>query len=100
MVQNILAHTLPYVSCESFNRARLRKFILFEIVTLHLSQKNIRENKFRVCLEYHIGNCLGPCEGKQSEIDYLKNIEEIRSILNGKLKIIRQAMKEQMEVVC
>lgn len=75
----------------------IKKIYPIRNCNLNLSQKNIRENKFRVCLEYHIGNCLGPCEGKQSEIDYLKNIEEIRSILNGKLKIIRQAMKEQME---
>lgn len=64
---------------------------------LYLSEKNIREKKFRVCLEYHIGNCLGPCEGKQSDEDYLKNIEEIRAILNGKLKVIRQVLKEHME---
>ena len=61
--------------------------------SLNLTQKNIKENKFRVCLEYHIGNCLGPCEGKQTEADYLKNIDEIRSILNGRLKVIRQAIK-------
>lgn len=65
---------------------------------LNLTQKNIEQRKFRVCLEYHIGNCLGPCEGKQSERAYLKNIEEIRSILNGKLSVVRQLMKEQMEL--
>lgn len=65
---------------------------------LNLTQKNIEQRKFRVCLEYHIGNCLGPCEAKQSEYAYLKNIEEIRSILNGKLTLVRQLMKEQMEL--
>lgn len=64
---------------------------------LNLSQKNIEQKKFRVCLEYHIGNCLGPCEAKQSEHSYLKNIDEIRSILNGKLSVVRVLMKEQME---
>ncbi len=76
----------------------IKKIYPIRNCNLNLSQKNIRDKKFRVCLEYHIGNCLGPCEGKQTEIDYLKNIDEIRAILNGKLKVIRQAMKEHMEI--
>ncbi|MCO5232351.1 MAG: excinuclease ABC subunit UvrC [Chitinophagales bacterium] len=64
---------------------------------LNLSPKNIQAKKYRVCLEFHIGNCLGPCEGRQTEEDYLKNIEEIRTILRGKLSVIRQVLKERME---
>ncbi|MCO5231778.1 MAG: excinuclease ABC subunit UvrC [Chitinophagales bacterium] len=64
---------------------------------LNLSPKNIQAKKFRVCLEFHIGNCLGPCEGRQTEEEYLKNIEEIRAILKGKLSTIRQVLKERME---
>lgn len=48
-----------------------------------LSQKNIESGKFRVCLEYHIGNCLGPCEGFQSREDYAANIDSIRNIIKG-----------------
>lgn len=48
-----------------------------------LSQKNIESNKYKVCLEYHIGNCLGPCEGFQSEENYDENIESIRNIIKG-----------------
>lgn len=64
---------------------------------LNLSPENIKKNNYRVCLEYHLGNCLGPCEGKQSEEDYLKNIDEIRSILKGKFSNVRKVLKEKME---
>lgn len=48
-----------------------------------LSPKNIESGKYKVCLEYHIGNCLGPCEGFQSEEDYRENINSIRDIIKG-----------------
>lgn len=64
---------------------------------LNLSPHNIRTKGYNVCLEYHIGNCLGPCEGKQTEEDYLKNIEEIRAILKGKFSNVRRVLKEKME---
>lgn len=48
-----------------------------------LSQKNIEAGKFKVCLEYHIGNCLGPCEGFQSIEDYENNIQSIKQIIKG-----------------
>jgi excinuclease ABC subunit C len=51
--------------------------------TLNLTEKNIKSGKFKVCLEYHIGNCLGPCVGKQSEEDYMVNIKSIRDIIKG-----------------
>src|SRR5690606_16988003 len=44
---------------------------------------NIASGKFKVCLEYHIGNCLGPCEGLQDEENYRQNIESIRNIIKG-----------------
>ncbi len=52
--------------------------------TLNLSPENIRAGKFKVCLEYHIKKCAGPCVGLQSQDDYLKNIDEIKEILKGK----------------
>jgi excinuclease ABC subunit C len=53
--------------------------------TLPLTQSNIEAGKFKVCLEYQIGNCKGPCQAYQDEADYNKNIEEIKEILNGKI---------------
>ena len=52
--------------------------------SFNLSNSNIKMKKFKVCLDYHIGKCLGPCEAHQTENDYNKQISEIRSILAGK----------------
>ncbi len=52
---------------------------------LPLTQSNIEAGKFKVCLEYQIGNCKGPCQAYQDEEEYDKNIEEIKEILNGKI---------------
>jgi excinuclease ABC subunit C len=75
----------------------IKKLYPIRSCKLNLSQKNISSGKFRVCLEYHIGNCLGPCVGLQSESAYLENIREIRSMLKGKLSDIRQLLKIRME---
>lgn len=71
---------------------------LYTIRTCHLllSAQNIEQKKFKVCLEYHIGNCKGPCEGLQNEADYLKDIDQIRSILKGQISIVEKYFSEQM----
>lgn len=51
-----------------------------------LSVQNIKNNKYKVCLEYHIGNCLGPCEAHETEEEYLRKIQHIRQILKGNFK--------------
>jgi len=61
-----------------------------------LSEENIEKGKFKVCLEYHIGNCLGPCEGLQKEEDYLKDIEQATNILKGNLSLPKSYFKSQM----
>ena len=63
---------------------------------LNLSQKNIEKGKFKVCLEYHIGNCLAPCVGKQSEEDYNNSIDHVRSIIKGNVIEIIRELKERM----
>ncbi|MBC7744111.1 MAG: excinuclease ABC subunit C [Flavobacterium sp.] len=63
---------------------------------LPLTPANIESGKFRVCLEYQIGNCKGPCEGYQNEIDYHHNIEEIKDILNGKTGAIIRKLKNEI----
>ena len=62
-----------------------------------LSPDNISAGKFKVCLEYHIKNCLGPCEGLQSQEDYLKDIEEVKQILKGNTREIADKLKFFME---
>jgi excinuclease ABC subunit C len=62
----------------------------------NLSEENIQAGKFKVCLEYHIGNCLGPCEGKQSESSYAKSIDEIRRVIKGDVDHVIRENKERM----
>jgi excinuclease ABC subunit C len=64
--------------------------------TLSLSEQNIVQEKFKLCLEYHVGNCKAPCEAKESEQDYLQKIEEIKLILKGNIFKITKALKEKM----
>lgn len=62
--------------------------------SLPLSPKNIEDGKFKVCLEYQIGNCKGPCQAYQAEADYNSNIEEIKDILNGKIGNVIKNVKQ------
>ncbi|MES2827186.1 MAG: excinuclease ABC subunit UvrC [Bacteroidota bacterium] len=64
---------------------------------LPLTQKNIADGKFKVCLEYQIGNCKGPCQAYQSEQDYDNNIEEIKDILNGKIGNVIRNVKQTIK---
>jgi excinuclease ABC subunit C len=72
---------------------------LFKIrnCSLPLSANNIDKKKFRVCLEFHIGNCKGPCEGLQNEEDYNLQISEIKSILKGQVQQVVRRLKESMQ---
>ncbi len=88
----------PYVS---LHRVRtildfIKKLYLIRSCTLALNEKNIKAGKFKVCLEYHIGNCLAPCVGFQTKVDYDNNIEQIRKILKGRLQEVRTILKLQM----
>ena len=65
----------------------------------NLSPENIRANKFDVCLEYHIKNCKGPCIGKQSHDDYLKDIKEVKNILKGDTQIVCDILMEEMKAL-
>jgi len=67
----------------------LRKLYTIRTCKLNLSEKNIEGNKFKVCLEFHIGNCQGPCENLQTEEDYNTDIELARNILKGDLGVVR-----------
>jgi excinuclease ABC subunit C len=64
--------------------------------TLNLSPKNIEKGKFKVCLEYHIGNCKAPCVGKQSEEDYNESIQQARSIIKGNIANVIAELKKLM----
>jgi excinuclease ABC subunit C len=63
---------------------------------LNLNEKNIASNKFKVCLEYHMGNCLGPCIGEQKLSEYQIGIEHIKQIIKGDIKSLIQHLKDAM----
>jgi len=75
----------------------VRKLYSIRTCSLLLSQSNIEQKKFKVCLEYHIGNCKGPCEGFQAESAYLEEISQARNVLKGNLTIVYQHFNEQMK---
>lgn len=64
---------------------------------LPLTRQNIEAGKFKVCLEYQIGNCKGPCQGLQNLEDYEHNINDIRDILNGKTGVVIRNVKDELE---
>jgi excinuclease ABC subunit C len=64
---------------------------------LNLTERNIEKGKFKVCLEYHLGNCKGPCEGHQSLQNYNENIAQIKNLLKGNLSPVFQHFKAEMK---
>ncbi|SDS31745.1 Excinuclease ABC subunit C [Mucilaginibacter mallensis] len=65
--------------------------------SLPLTRQNIEKGKFKVCLEYQIGNCKGPCQDFQTEDDYAHNISEITDILSGKIGAVLRGLKTDMD---
>ncbi len=64
---------------------------------LDLKESKIKAGKFSVCLEYHIGNCLGPCAQKQPELDYLEMINQIKQLLKGNVNAVKVLLKRRMQ---
>ncbi|WP_353184728.1 excinuclease ABC subunit UvrC [Parapedobacter lycopersici] len=89
----------PYASVGMMHAVMdtIRELYPLRTCNLALTPENINKGKFKVCLEYQIGNCKGPCEGYQSEADYEKNLEDIRDILNGKIGVVIRRLKEQLD---
>lgn len=64
-----------------------------------LAEEKIKSGKFKVCLEYHLGNCKGPCEGYQNEEDYNAQIEAVRQIIKGNFNSSLRVFKQQMKTL-
>lgn len=75
----------------------IRQLYKLRTCSLLLTDENIRKKKFRVCLEYHIGNCKGPCEDLQSKEDYDRSIAEIKDILKGNINSVIRHLEEKMK---
>ncbi len=75
----------------------VRKIFPLRTCSLLLTPKPIEEKKYKVCLEYHIKNCLGPCEGYESEESYNDRIDQVRNILKGHFRDVKIHLNKQME---
>ncbi len=88
----------PYTSFKTVHTILdlIKELYLLRTCNYDLNDANIESGKYKVCLEYHIGNCLGPCEGHQTLEDYQQNIDAIREILKGNFKESIRNFKKQM----
>jgi excinuclease ABC subunit C len=88
----------PYTSVKAMNTIidLIRKLYTLRTCNYNLSEKNIEEKKFKICLEYHIRNCKGPCEGLVDEREYNQNIEQVHHILKGNIFQAKNYFKEEM----
>lgn len=75
----------------------IRQHIPIRNCKLNLSESNIKKGKFKVCLEYHLGNCKGPCEGLQTLEDYQANLEQVKNLLKGNLSPVIRHLKDEMK---
>ena len=76
----------------------IRQNIPLRNCKLNLTETNIQKKKFKVCLEYHLGNCKGPCEGLQNQADYNEGLQQVKNLLSGNLKPVLQHLKQEMKV--
>lgn len=88
----------PYSSVVAMNNVLelLRKLYTIRTCKLNLSENKITTGDYKVCLEYHIGNCQGPCVGLQSEENYNQDIANARNILKGNLSVVKNYFIDQM----
>lgn len=88
----------PYTSIKTVHTLMelIKELYAIRTCSYDLSLQNIRSEKFKVCLEYHIGNCGGPCEAYETTIQYDKKITEIRDILKGNFKESLKGFKSYM----
>ena len=89
----------PYTSVEKVRELLnfIRQTILLRTCKLNLSESNIKKGKFKVCLEYHLGNCKGPCEGLQTLENYNEELQQLVNILKGNLSPVIQHFKKEMQ---
>jgi excinuclease ABC subunit C len=75
----------------------IKRYVPLRTCKLNLTEQNIQKGKFKVCLEYHLGNCKGPCEALQSAEDYAEGLQQVRNILKGNLGSVINHLKKQMQ---
>ncbi len=90
----------PYASVHMMNTLLdlIRQLYPIRNCNLNLTEDNIQKKKFKVCLEYHIGNCKGPCEALQTEDDYNETISNIKDIIKGNINTVEKQLKSLMKI--
>jgi excinuclease ABC subunit C len=91
----------PFASVKAMNNVLdlIRELFTIRTCKLDLSPYKVAEGKYKVCLEYHIGNCKGPCVGLQKEADYLTDLEQAKHILKGNLGQAKSYFKNEMQIL-
>lgn len=89
----------PYTSVSKVREMLdvIKQNIPLRTCKLNLSETNISKHKFKVCLEYHLGNCKGPCEGLQSAQDYNEGLQQLKHILKGNVSPVLQHFKNKVK---
>ena len=90
----------PYTSVKKVRELMefIKQTIQLRNCSLNLTDNNIKKGKFKVCLEYHLGNCKGPCEGLQTTEDYNENMTQLKNLLRGNLSPVIRHFKEEMKI--
>ena len=101
IIRNGSSYYGPYSHIPSMNALLelIKKLYPLRSCRHPLTPENIRAGKFDVCLEYHIKNCKGPCIGKQSHQEYLRDIDEIKQILKGDTQIVSDLLMDEMQAL-
>jgi excinuclease ABC subunit C len=88
----------PYTSVKKVRELMefIKQTIQLRNCSLNLSDSYIRRDKYKVCLEYHLGNCKGPCEGLQTAEDYAANLDQLKNLLRGNLGPVIRHFKQEM----
>ncbi len=89
----------PYTSVNKVKEllSFIKQNIQLRTCKLNLTENNIAKGKFKVCLEYHLGNCKGPCEGLQTAADYNEELTHLVNLLKGNLSPVVQHFKKEMK---
>ena len=101
IIRNGSSYYGPYSHIPSMNALLelIKKLYPLRSCRHPLTPENIRAGKFDVCLEYHIKNCKGPCIGKQSHQEYIRDIDEIKEILKGETQIVSDLLMDEMQAL-
>src|SRR5436189_2750061 len=89
----------PYTSVKKVRELLefIKQTIQLRNCSLNLTENNIKRGKFKICLEYHLGNCKGPCENLQTEEDYRENLSQLKNLLKGNLVSVIRHFKKEMQ---